>query len=280
MIEKNLDVFSKEIRIALLEQFKASKGGHLGGSLSLVELCAVLYGKQCRYNEKDPLWDKRDYVILSKGHAGPVLYATLALSGFFDKAELQTLNQGGTNLPSHPDRLKVKGVDVTTGSLGQGLSIAAGITWDIQMKNSNQYVYVIVGDGELNEGQNWEAMSFIAHHNLNQCILFIDDNKKQLDGFTVDINHPQSIHDKVSSFGFQVIDVNGHDCREIDEAITLAKKTSDKPTCILLDTVKGKGIPQIENLMANHSVKLNEDDLWVDEVISTWKKEVGGNQDV
>lgn len=277
----NLDKFAKEIRIALLEELMASKGGHIGGSLSIVSVLAVLYGKQCKHNPIDPNWKDRDYVILSKGHAGPALYATLACRGYFDSHQLMTLNQGGTLLPSHPDRLKIKGVDMTTGSLGQGSSVAAGLAFDIHQVESHQYVYTILGDGELNEGQNWEAFSFIAHHNLHQCILFVDNNKKQLDGYTTEINCLQSLPDKFRSFGFNCIEVDGSSCHAIDCAIEVAKSKKDKPTCILLDTIKGSGIEYFENLYANHSVKFQDkENAIIRNEIVRLKEEVAGEVNV
>ena len=247
-----------KIRIELLKEMIQSKGGHIGGSLSIVETLAVLYGGQLKYDPKNPNWDERDYVILSKGHAGPAWYAVLALSGYFDTSVLLTLNQGGTKLPSHPDRLKIPGVDMTNGSLGQGASVGAGIAYDLKQRDKDQYVYVIVGDGELNEGQNWEAFQFIAHHRLHNCIIIIDENKKQLDGFTKDIIEQFSLAQKMQAFGFHVTTVKGDDACAIDEAVSAAKANKASANCILLDSVKGQGIPYFAELFANHSVKFGE----------------------
>ena len=245
--------------------------GHLGGAMSLVETMAVLYGKQLHVDPQDPHMEDRDKVVLSKGHAGPVWYATLAEKGFFPKDWLFTLNQGGTNLPSHPDRLKTPGVDMTTGSLGQGTSSAAGIATGQKLKESNRYTYLIVGDGELNEGQCWEAFQYLANYKLNHCIVIIDDNKRQLDGYTKDVMNPFSIPDKMKAFGFHTQVVKGDDLEAIDDAIETAKQVQDQAVCIVLDSTKGRSVKYFEDMKANHSVKFNND-----EVINEAKKAIDG----
>lgn len=259
MKANELKKLSAKIRIDVLKLLKHRRYGHLGGSMSIVELLAVLYGDEMRYDVKNPNWEDRDYLVLSKGHSGPGLYSVLANVGFFDKEMLYTLNDGGTKLPSHPDRTKTPGVDVTTGSLGQGTSVAAGIAQALKMEGKDQYVYLIVGDGELNEGQCWEAFEFIAGKNLNNCIVFIDDNKRQLDGYTKDILNPYNIHDKMVAFGFQTVTVKGNDEMAIKDAIDHAKEIKNQPTCIVLDTIKGQGVKYFEDLFANHSVKFNDE---------------------
>ncbi|MGI6511283.1 MAG: transketolase [Catenisphaera adipataccumulans] len=256
---KQLHVLAAKIRRDILAMLLHRGYGHLGGSLSLVEYMSVLYGKQLHYDPKDPQKEDRDRVVLSKGHAGPVWYSALAESGFFDRDMLYTLNDGGTILPSHPDRLKTPGVDMTTGSLGQGTSSAAGIAMGLKMRCSDRYTYLIVGDGELNEGQCWEAFQFIANYKLDHCIVAIDDNKRQLDGYTKDIMYPFSYADKMKAFGFNVIVVKGDDMEAIDAAIDQAKATVGQPTCLVLDTVKGQGVPYFEEMRSNHSVKFNND---------------------
>lgn len=258
---KDLKKLACEIRVELLKEMKASKGGHIGGSLSIVDVLAVLYGSQMNYDPKNPQWEGRDYLVLSKGHGGPGLYAALAVAGFFDKEVLKTLNQGGTMLPSHPDRLKIPGVDMSTGSLGQGSSVAAGIAYELKISQKDQYVYVIVGDGELNEGQNWEAFQFIAHQNLSNCIVIVDENKKQLDGFTKDIIRSFSIAKKMEAFGFNTISVEGSDCQAIDQAINQAKANKASANCIVMDTVKGQGVKYFEELLANHSVRFGDKEM-------------------
>lgn len=258
---KELEIFAAKIRLDILEMLKHRGYGHLGGSMSIVELMSVLYGKHLHIDPTNPDMEDRDMVVLSKGHSGPAWYSTLAEKGYFDKSMLMTLNDGGTNLPSHPDRLKTPGVDMTTGSLGQGTSAAAGIATGMKMKGSNRYVYLIVGDGELNEGQCWEAFQYIAHYKLNNCIVIIDDNKRQLDGYTKDVMNPFSISDKMKAFGFHVQQVKGNDIEKIDEAISQAKQVKDQAVCIVLDTIKGQGVPYFEQMESNHSVKFNNDEI-------------------
>lgn len=264
-MEKNqlhdLKILSAKIRLDVLKMLEKRGYGHLGGSLSIVEVLSVLYGKQLRYDAANPNWEDRDMVVLSKGHAGPAWYSALAEQGFFDKEWLYTLNDGGTNLPSHPDRLKTPGVDMTTGSLGQGTSAAAGIATGFRMKGSDQYVYLIVGDGELNEGQCWEAFQYIAHYKLNHCIVIIDENKRQLDGTTREIMNPFDTAEKMRAFGFHVQKVKGNDEEAIDEAIDCAKGVKDQAVCIVLDSIKGSGVPYFEQLEGNHSVKFNNDEI-------------------
>ena len=254
-----LKVLSAKIRLDVLKMLKSIGYGHLGGSFSLVETMSVLYGKQLRYDAKNPKWDKRDMIVLSKGHAGPVWYSALANAGFFDKEMLYTLNAGGTKLPSHPDRLKTPGVDMTTGSLGQGTSSAAGLAMSFRLNKTDQIVYLIVGDGELNEGQCWEAFQFIAHHALNNCIVIIDVNKKQLDGWTDNILKPFDISKKMESFGFKVFKAKGNSESEINDAIEKAKEVKDSAVAIVLDSIKGQGVKYFEDFMDNHSVKFDND---------------------
>jgi len=222
---------------------------------------AVLYGKQLRINPQDPQWADRDRLVLSKGHAGAALYSALANTGYFDRSWLWTINEGGTRLPSHPDRWKTPGVDATTGSLGQGTSMAAGIATGLRLAGKDNFVYLIVGDGELNEGQCWEAFQYIAHFKLNHCIVIIDDNKKQLDGPTKDILDPFDIQQKMTAFGFYTEKVPGADMQAIDEAIERCKAIEDQAVCIVLDSVKGQGTPFFEELDANHSVKFTTDEI-------------------
>lgn len=250
-----------KIRLDTLCSIKKMGQGHLGGSFSIVELLAVLYGKQLRINPQDPQWVDRDRLVLSKGHAGAALYSALANTGYFDRSWLWTINEGGTRLPSHPDRWKTPGVDTTTGSLGQGTSMAAGIATGLRLAGKDNFVYLIVGDGELNEGQCWEAFQYIAHFKLNHCIVIIDDNKKQLDGPTKDILDPFDIQQKMTAFGFYTEKVPGADMQAIDEAIERCKAIEDQAVCIVLDSVKGQGVPFFEELDANHSVKFTTDEI-------------------
>lgn len=256
-----LERLAAKIRLDTLCSIKKMGQGHLGGSFSIVELLAVLYGKQLRVNPQDPQWADRDRLVLSKGHAGAALYSALANTGYFDRSWLWTINEGGTRLPSHPDRWKTPGVDATTGSLGQGTSMAAGIATGLRLAGKDNFVYLIVGDGELNEGQCWEAFQYIAHFKLNHCIVIIDDNKKQLDGPTKDILDPFDIQQKMTAFGFYTEKVPGADMQAIDEAIERCKAIEDQAVCIVLDSVKGQGTPFFEELDANHSVKFTTDEI-------------------
>ena len=258
---KKLQVLAAKIRLDVLQLLKHRGYGHMGGSMSIVELMAVLYGKELHVDPSNPDMEDRDMVVLSKGHAGPAWYSALAERGFFDKEKLMTLNDGGTMLPSHPDRTKTPGVDMTTGSLGQGTSSAAGIALGQKMKGSNRYTYLIVGDGELNEGQCWEAFMLIAAKNLNNCIVIIDDNKKQLDGYTKDILNPFDYAEKMKAFGFNVQTVKGNDVQAIAQAIDKAKENTQSANCIILDSIKGQGVRYFEELAGNHSVKFNNDEI-------------------
>lgn len=256
---KELKLLCANVRIDILEMLMKFGQGHLGGSMSCVELFAVLYGKQLNVDPKNPKKEDRDQVVLSKGHAGPVWYSTLAERGFFPKDWLFTLNQGGTLLPSHPDRTKTPGVDMTTGSLGQGTSTAAGIATAMKKRGLNSYTYLIVGDGELNEGQCWEAFQYIANYKLNNCIVIIDDNKKQLDGYTKDVINPFSYQEKMKAFGFYTLTAKGDDLEAIDDTINKLKEVKDSAVCMVLDSVKGQGVKFFEELLSNHSVKFNEE---------------------
>ena len=256
-----LEELAAKIRLDTLCSIKKMGQGHLGGSFSIIELLAVLYGKQLRINPQDPQWADRDRLVLSKGHAGAALYSALANTGYFDRSWLWTINEGGTRLPSHPDRWKTPGVDATRGSLGKGTSMAAGIATGLRLAGKDNFVYLIVGDGELNEGQCWEAFQYIAHFKLNHCIVIIDDNKKQLDGPTKDILDPFDIQQKMTAFGFYTEKVPGADMQAIDEAIERCKAIEDQAVCIVLDSVKGQGVPFFEELDANHSVKFTTDEI-------------------
>lgn len=277
-MNNTLELLATKIRLSTLETLKNMGYGHLGGSFSIVELLAVLYGKQMRIDPTNPQWENRDRLVLSKGHAGPALYSALAHSGFFELEMLKTLNEGGTNLPSHPDRTKTPGIDATTGSLGQGTSIAAGIATGFKMSQKENYVYLIVGDGELNEGQCWEAFQYLAHFKLNNCIVIIDENKKQLDGTTEEILNPFDIQKKMEAFGFKTFKVKGNDIEGIDQTIDQCKKIKDLAVCIVLDSIKGQGVHYFEKMNANHSVKFNNEEIneATEAAIKEMKKKVEG----
>lgn len=275
---ESLNRFAKEIRYETLSVLNNLKFGHYGGSLSIVETLAVLYGKVMPMTPE--LFEKkeRDYFVLSKGHAGPSLYATLYLKGFFDRKFLHSLNTNGTSLPSHPDRNLTPGVDMTTGSLGQGISAATGIAKGQKILNMPYYTYCIVGDGELNEGQCWEAIQFAAHHQLNNLFVFVDDNKMQLDDSTKNICDPFDFVSKFRAFGWEAVRVDGANVEEIDKTIEKLKKSNSvSPKAIVLDTVKGHGIEYIEKMSNNHHLRLNDQMLAdLKEIENQLQLELGG----
>jgi transketolase len=250
----------RHIRRLIINEIGNLGVGHVGGSLSIVEALVVLYYKVMNINPDNPHMEGRDRFILSKGHAGPGLYAVLADRGYFDVSELDTLNKPGTNLPSHCDMLKTRGVDMTAGSLGQGISCAVGIAKASKIKKDNAYIFSIVGDGESQEGQVWEAALTAAQFKLDNLIAFTDNNKMQIDGSTKDIVGVEPIDDKWKAFGWNVGVVDGHDVAAIYNAIAEAKKSQGRPTMVVLNTIKGKGVSFIEAMGAkNHSMPVTEE---------------------
>ena len=251
--------FALEIRLALLEEMKARGFGHIGGSLSICDLLAVLYGKVMKYDPKNPKWEDRDKLVSSKGHAGPAIYATLALKGFFPMEELKTLNRPGTNLPSHCDKNKTIGIDCTTGSLGQGTSQAVGMALGDKLKGRDCRTFLIVGDGEIDEGQCWEAAMFTAGKKITNLVWIVDDNKRQLDGYTDDILPLFDLRAKFEAFGFDAVRVKGNDVEALYDALT--KEAADKPIAIIMDNVKGSGVKAVEETAANHSMTVKAE-VW------------------
>ncbi len=260
----DLKAKTKEIRRLTLSCIASIGVGHVGGCMSIAEVLSVLYSKHMRIDPTNPGKLGRDRLVLSKGHAGPALYATLASFGYFDKKELLTLNKLGTSLPSHCNMQLTPGVDMTAGSLGQGISCGVGLALGSKLSKDGARIYVIVGDGECQEGQVWEAAMFAAHKKLDNLTVFVDNNKMQIDGLTKYIVNIENIADKWRAFGFEVIQVNGHDEDAIDKAITKAKTVADKPTCIILDTIKGHGVSIFEKMgFANHSCPVTVEQLEV-----------------
>lgn len=255
--KKSLTTFAKNIRKETLLCIAHLGVGHIGGSLSIADILAYLYGKEMNVDPKDPQSKKRDELVLSKGHSGPALYATLALKGFFPKKWLLTLNKGGTNLPSHCDRNKTPGIDMTTGSLGQGLSVASGMALANKLSNKKNRVFVIIGDGESQEGQNWEAAMSASHYKLDNLYAFTDNNKMQIDGLTADVCPVENLEAKWKAFGWDTYRANGHDFDSIEEALEKAKSVQGKPHMIILDTIKGKGGgARFENVVSSHNATL------------------------
>lgn len=249
-----LEGFAKQIRKLAIRMIGDLGVGHIGGAMSIADLLAVLYGKQMRTDPGHPRAADRDRLVLSKGHAGPALYAALAEKGFFPKDWLATLNKGGTKLPSHCDRNLTPGIDMTTGSLGQGLSSACGIATALRINANPAKVFCIIGDGESDEGQNWEAAMFAAHKDLCNLIAFTDYNNMQIDGTTTDIMALGRLREKWAAFGWHADEANGHDVEQIDAAISLARTRTDKPSMIILHTIKGKGCTFAEGKVESHNM--------------------------
>ena len=258
-----LNIFSAQIRIEILKMISNLPAGHLGGSLSIADTLAVLYGEQMKYDPKNPKWEDRDWLVMSKGHFGPALYAALALKGFFPKTMLDTLNAPGTDLPSHCDRNHTPGIDMCTGSLGQGASTAAGAALGMKMDGKDSKTYLILGDGELDEGQVWEMALFASTRHLDNLIAFVDFNKLQIDGHTNtdELCNLGDIEAKFASFGWYTQKVNGHDVEAINDAVENAKANTGCPSVIVLDTIKGYGWSKSAGQVGSHSRGLTQDEL-------------------
>lgn len=253
-----LKLTANEIRKEIIKTIASIGVGHVGGSLSIADLLAVLYFDEMKVDPNNPKWEGRDCMVCSKGHAGPAVYSTLALRGFFEKEMLYTLNKPNTNLPSHCDMNRTPGIDMTTGSLGQGTSCASGIALANKCDGKDDlYTYLIIGDGETQEGQVWENAMFAAHYKLGNLIAFTDCNKLQIDGPTEDVMALGDLKAKYEAFGWDTVCVDGHDVEAIHDAIEAAKKITDKPHMILLDTVKGKGIAGYEGNVGCHNANIN-----------------------
>ena len=253
----------KDIRCDIMTCIGHLGVGHIGGCLSIVELLAVLYFQEMNIDPANPKMPGRDRLVCSKGHAGPAVYATLANRGYFDKKELLTLNEGGTHLPSHCDMNLTNGIDMTTGSLGQGFSCAVGVALGSKLEDDGATIYTIVGDGESQEGQVWEAAMFAAAKGLGNLVGFTDYNKLQIDGTVAQVNDIAPLADKWAAFGWNVIDVaNGNDVDEVSAAVKQAKlnRATGKPTMVILNTLKGCGVKWIEEMGAgNHNTNVSEE---------------------
>ena len=260
--KKEIEKFAAQIRLATIECIKSRGFGHVGGSLSIADTLAVLYKGIMKYDPANPALETRDKLVCSKGHAGPAVYATLALCGFIPYEQLYTLNQPATKLPSHCDRT-LPGIDCTTGSLGQGTSQAVGIALGDKLQGRDSRTFLITGDGELNEGQCWEAAMFAAAKKVNNLVWIVDWNKKQLDGTTADILEPFDFVAKFKAFGFDTVMVKGDDIEGLMEAFS--KKAQDKPIAVILDSIKGRGVKAIEETAGNHSMNVKPEvfDEWI-----------------
>ena len=258
-LKKELEIFATKERLLLLEGIFNAKAGHPGGSLSIAELMAYLYNVEMRIDASNPKWEDRDRFVLSKGHAAPALYATLALKGFFPTEDMKTLRKADSYLQGHPSMKCVPGVDMSTGSLGQGISTAVGMALAAKLDKKDTRVYTILGDGEIEEGQVWEAAMFANAKKLDNLVVIVDNNNLQIDGTVEDVNSPYPIPEKFVAFGFNTIEIDGNNLDEIETAFENAKTCKGRPTAIVAKTVKGKGVSQMENAVNWHGAAPNEE---------------------
>ena len=257
--EKNqLAINACKVRMDIVESTHAAKCGHPGGSLSAADLFTYLYCKEMNVDPSNPKWEDRDRFVLSKGHTAPGLYAALALRGFFPQEDLITLRKAGSYLQGHPNMNSVPGVDMSTGSLGQGISTACGMALAAKVKGKDYRVYSLLGDGEIQEGQVWEACMFASHYKLDNLCIFIDNNGLQIDGDVAKVMSPYPIVDKLEAFGFHTQAIDGHDMEAIENALNAAKAVKGKPSAIVMKTVKGKGVSFMENNAGWHGVAPND----------------------
>ena len=250
--KKELSTLAAKIRLDIIEEVHAASSGHPGGSLSIAELITYLYFKEMNVDPKNPKWADRDRLVLSKGHTAPALYSALALKGFFPFEELKTLRQHDSRLQGHPDMKGIPGVDMTTGSLGLGISAACGMALAGKLDKKDYRVYTIVGDGESEEGQVWEASMFANHYGLDNLCVILDYNGLQIDGSVAEVIGPAPFEPKLEAFGYNVITIDGHDFDQIEAAFKAARECKGKPTAIVANTVKGKGVSFMENKVNWH----------------------------
>ena len=256
--KKQLEITACKIRMGIIEGVHSAKSGHPGGSLSIAEILTYLYFKEMNIDPKDPKKADRDRFVLSKGHAAPALYAALAERGYFDKSLLTTLRHIGSILQGHPDMKHIPGGDMSTGSLGQGISAAVGMALSAKHFGDSYRVYAVLGDGEIEEGQVWEAAMFAGNKGLSNLTAFIDYNNLQIDGTIEEVNSAAPIDKKFEAFGWHTITINGNDFDEIESALNMAK-TVDKPVAIIAKTVKGKGVSYMENAVNWHGAAPNDE---------------------
>ncbi len=256
---QELEKQAKEIRRLTIQAFGSLGEGHVGGALSIVEILTLLYYRYMQIDPEDPKKEDRDRLVLSKGHAGPALYATLALRGYFPADWLETLNRGGTRLPSHCDMNLTPGIDMTTGSLGQGISTAIGLALGNRLNRIDRNVYLIIGDGESDEGQIWEGAMAAPHYALSNLIAFTDFNRMQIGGYTDEIMSLGDLDAKWKAFGWFTQHVDGHNFEALAQAIEAAQKEQERPSMIILDTIKGKGASYAEGDVANHYMPVSQE---------------------
>ncbi|MBZ4653636.1 MAG: transketolase [Peptococcaceae bacterium] len=257
--EKKLQEMARQIRRNIITMLAEAGSGHPGGSLSAVEILTTLYFQEMRVDPANPRWPERDRFVLGKGHAAPVLYATLAEKGFFSREELLTLRKINSRLQGHPDMKKVPGVDMSTGSLGQGFSASVGMALAGKMDKKDYRVYLLLGDGEIQEGQVWEAAMAAAHYKLDNLTAFLDHNGLQIDGPVQEVMSPEPVVDKFKAFGWHVEQIDGHSFAQITKALEIAKTIKGKPTMIIAETVKGKGVSFMENEAGWHGAAPKKD---------------------
>lgn len=257
--EIELKKIATEIRKDIIIQTASAGSGHPGGSLSGVEILTYLYFVEMNIDPKNPKDPNRDRFVLSKGHASPLLYAVLAEKGFINKDDLKGFRQIFSNLQGHPDMKKTPGVEISTGSLGQGLSVANGMALAAKLDNRNYRVYVLLGDGEIQEGQVWEAAMTAAHYKLDNLTAFLDHNGLQIDGKITEVMSPEPVYEKFKAFGWHVIKIDGHDFNQIEAAVNEAKTIKGKPTIIIAETIKGKGVSFMENQAGWHGTAPNKE---------------------
>ena len=258
--KKQLMATACKVRMTAVRGVHAAKAGHPGGSLSAADMFTYLYFKEMKVDPANPKWEDRDRFVLSKGHTAPGLYATLALRGFFPVDDMDTLRQIGSHLQGHPNMNETPGVDMSTGSLGQGISAAAGMALAAKYQKKDCRVYTLLGDGEIQEGQVWEAMMFAAHYKLDNLCVIIDNNGLQIDGRVADVMSPYPIPEKLAAFGFEVVEIDGHDFDQIEAAFEKAKATKGKPFGIVMKTTKGKDVSFMENNAGWHGKAPNDDE--------------------
>ena len=256
--KKQLQIAACKVRMGVIESTHAAKCGHPGGSLSAAEMFTYLYNKELNVDPANPQWEDRDRFVLSKGHTAPGLYAALAHRGFFPVEDLVQLRKVGSYLQGHPNMNSVPGVDMSTGSLGQGVSTACGMALAAKYQGKSHRVYTLLGDGETQEGQVWEACMFAAHYKLDNLVVIIDNNGLQIDGDVAKVMSPYPYREKLEGFGFHVEAIDGHDFDQIEAALNTAKTVKGKPTAIVMSTVKGKGISFMENNAGWHGVAPND----------------------
>ena len=258
-LKKQLEITATKVRMGIIEGVFNAKAGHPGGSLSVADTLTYLYMARMNVNPEDPMMADRDRLVLSKGHTAPALYSVLAHRGFFPVEELKTLRKIGSRLQGHPVLGKIPGVDMSTGSLGQGVSAACGMALSGKITNDTYKVYAILGDGEIEEGQVWESAMFAAHYQLDNLVFVVDNNNLQIDGPITQVMNPYPIDEKFAAFGWHVITIDGHDFDAIEKAFNEAETVANQPTVIIQKTVKGKGVSYMENNVAWHGAAPNEE---------------------